>query len=521
MIPASLAAVLERIGALQARFGMGAGPGPGDGVRFEDALRGALEAPAGTGEAESIPSPAGPSAMRALVERVAREEGVDPALAVAVMDAESGGNPRAVSPAGAMGLMQLMPDTARELGVADVFDPEENARAGVRYLREKLREYGGSVPLALAAYNAGSGAVWQHGGIPPYPETRAFVERVVAEAGSLARPAAPAPPVEAGGGPVLPARGGIPADPPSPRGAAGRDAESVGAGVRAASRGRGAAEADRPVPRPSAGPRAPQGGRSADRSADARDAGGLRPDAERILDDARPAPSHESPAPGRPARDGDGGAVPERPLPGAALSGAAGEHASSPPDARPGAVPSPEHTRDGAWLGKRAVGDPSSLRDRADDGSRQGGNAPAPTGPGGSSAHGSEGAPRGDAGASPSRAVIPTPAQAQSARVVVRPPGADGPVSIAVSGASREVSARVAAPSPEAAAALLRGEDALRAALAAHQIGLGSLAVTPVGTGGGHDRGGWGRWGSQPPGGGHSMDPEAADARDAREEDAP
>ncbi|MGC8782901.1 MAG: lytic transglycosylase domain-containing protein [Armatimonadota bacterium] len=119
-----------------------------------------------------------PAAIGELIARVAQEEGVDEALVRAVVRAESGGNPNAVSPKGAMGLMQLMPGTAEAMGVSNPFDPEQNLRGGVRLLRGLLNEFG-DVRLALAAYNAGGPAVRQYGGIPPYAETQKFVQRVM------------------------------------------------------------------------------------------------------------------------------------------------------------------------------------------------------------------------------------------------------------------------------------------------------------------------------------------------------
>ncbi|MEW5884574.1 MAG: lytic transglycosylase domain-containing protein [Armatimonadota bacterium] len=125
-------------------------------------------------------SPFDVASLRGLADQVAQETGVDASLFAALISAESGWNPSAVSPKGAIGLTQLMPDTARSLGVANPFDPLENMKGGARYLRRMLDEFG-SVELALAAYNAGPGAVRRHGGIPPYAETQAYVRRILGE----------------------------------------------------------------------------------------------------------------------------------------------------------------------------------------------------------------------------------------------------------------------------------------------------------------------------------------------------
>jgi soluble lytic murein transglycosylase-like protein len=129
--------------------------------------------------AGAAPGVAGGSAFDGLLRAAAAREGVDPHLVAAVATAESRLNPLAVSPAGAKGLMQLMDGTARSLGVADSLDPAQNAAGGARYLRQLLDRFDGDVPHALAAYNAGPGAVDRYGGIPPFKETQEYVQRVL------------------------------------------------------------------------------------------------------------------------------------------------------------------------------------------------------------------------------------------------------------------------------------------------------------------------------------------------------
>lgn len=112
------------------------------------------------------------------IDAAAKLSGVDTALLRAVIHAESGFNPRALSYKGAQGLMQLMPGTAFELGVGDAFDPAQNISGGARYLAILLHDFHGDVERAAAAYNAGAGAVTKYGGVPPYAETRVYVKRV-------------------------------------------------------------------------------------------------------------------------------------------------------------------------------------------------------------------------------------------------------------------------------------------------------------------------------------------------------
>lgn len=159
---------------------------------------GTIEIPAAAAERRTVLWPT--------VEDAARTHGLDPRLVDLVIRMESGYNPRAVSAKGARGVMQLMPETASLYGVRNAFDPLQNIRAGVRYLRDLLQRFNSDLSLALAAYNAGPNAVERHGGVPPYHETRDYVKAILMAyqgdapmttlTGGFGRPARRARPVE-------------------------------------------------------------------------------------------------------------------------------------------------------------------------------------------------------------------------------------------------------------------------------------------------------------------------------------
>jgi hypothetical protein len=140
-------------------------------------------------------NPVAPLALDTLVQKTAEKHHVDPNLVRAVISTESNWNASAVSRKGALGLMQLVPGTAQRLGVGNAFDPAQNVDAGVRYLGMLLERYNGDLNKALAAYNAGPGAVDRFGGVPNFPETRNYVQKVTATyySPSLAAPSFAAP----------------------------------------------------------------------------------------------------------------------------------------------------------------------------------------------------------------------------------------------------------------------------------------------------------------------------------------
>jgi soluble lytic murein transglycosylase-like protein len=129
--------------------------------------------------APGAPAMVPPAQIDALVNDNAQSANVDPALVKAIIANESGFNANATSKVGAQGLMQLMPGTAAALGVGDAYDPAQNVAGGTKYIKQLLNHFGGNVRLAVAAYNAGPGAVEKYNGVPPYAETQNYVQNVL------------------------------------------------------------------------------------------------------------------------------------------------------------------------------------------------------------------------------------------------------------------------------------------------------------------------------------------------------
>jgi len=172
-----LSETLARVQEIKTRFEAPLLKGGNFSTVMEKVRQGDVKAISGIGVDEKVPTNA---LFTDEISKAAKKYDLDPAFIKAVISAESGFNPNAKSHAGAMGLMQLMPGTARGLGVTDSFNPAQNVDGGCKYLRIQLDRFG-DVKLALAAYNAGPGNVNKYGGVPPFAETQKYVEKVLAK----------------------------------------------------------------------------------------------------------------------------------------------------------------------------------------------------------------------------------------------------------------------------------------------------------------------------------------------------
>jgi len=153
------------------------------GVTFEQILATKMKTPTGGGTAASHVKNFALSSKSAnydsIINEAAQKYNVDTKFIKAIIQQESGFNPNATSWCGAMGMMQLMPETAKGLGVKNAYDPKDNIMGGVKYIKQQLDRFGGDRRKALAAYNAGPGAVLKHGGVPPYKETQNYVRNIM------------------------------------------------------------------------------------------------------------------------------------------------------------------------------------------------------------------------------------------------------------------------------------------------------------------------------------------------------
>jgi soluble lytic murein transglycosylase-like protein len=180
----SVSTVAERVSQLEGMIAAAGGASPSPSATattsFDQQLSQATGAQAASASTSSVSVGSGSVPYDQQIEAAASKYGIDPALLKGLIKQESGFNPDAGSPAGAQGLTQLMPGTAASLGVTNVYDPAQSIDGGAHYLRMQLDRFGGDYSNALAAYNAGPGAVQRYGGVPPYGETQNYVKNVLA-----------------------------------------------------------------------------------------------------------------------------------------------------------------------------------------------------------------------------------------------------------------------------------------------------------------------------------------------------
>ena len=179
------AAAVARVSQIESMLGTAAPPPATSPSSFASALQSAQQTSPAAPAPAAASAAGDPTQYDGLIDASAQRNGVDPSLLKGLIRQESDFDPNARSSAGAVGLTQLMPSTAAGLGVSDPTDPAQAIEGGARYLRQMLDRFGGDQTKALAAYNAGPGAVEKYGGVPPYPETQAYVQRTMQYAHDL------------------------------------------------------------------------------------------------------------------------------------------------------------------------------------------------------------------------------------------------------------------------------------------------------------------------------------------------
>jgi soluble lytic murein transglycosylase-like protein len=179
----SLATIGTRVDELQSMLAQMTAPAPA--ASSTSSFAGALAAAQTAPSTAPVTGAGANSTFDAEINAAAASNGIDPALLKGLVSQESGFNPSARSGAGAVGLTQLMPGTAAGLGVTNPLDPVQSLQGGAKYLRQQLDRFGGDAKLALAAYNAGPGAVQKYGGVPPYAETQNYVNSVMSKAAAF------------------------------------------------------------------------------------------------------------------------------------------------------------------------------------------------------------------------------------------------------------------------------------------------------------------------------------------------